>query len=97
MIEKYGISFDEIKHIESWKGFDDKFTIKVFPHFRSVPDYYYAGSSLPHVQDIKVPTMVIHSRDDPIIPIECLPVDECVANNNIILGIVNRGGHVCYF
>jgi predicted alpha/beta-fold hydrolase len=93
----YGLNFDEIKHIESWKAFDDKFTIKVFTQFKSVADYYYEGSSFSVVKDIKVPTMVIHSKDDPIIPFECLPIDECTANSNIIVGVVNSGGHVCYF
>lgn len=36
MVQKYGISFDEIKHIESWKEFDDKFTLKVHPNFKTV-------------------------------------------------------------
>lgn len=40
---------------------------------------------------------MIHSRDDPIIPIDCVPISECVANENMIVGIVNKGGHVCYF
>ena len=41
--------------------------------------------------------MVIHSKDDPIVPVECLPIDECTANKNIIVGIVRNGGHCCYF
>ena len=49
------------------------------------------------VENIAKPTLVIHSKDDPIIPIDVLPVSECLANPNIIVGIVERGGHVCYF
>ena len=49
------------------------------------------------MQDVKKPTLVIHSKDDPIIPIDCLPLNECIANEKIIVGIVKKGGHVCYF
>lgn len=97
MVKKYGINFEEIKHIETWKEFDDKFTLRVHPNFKTVAEYYYASSCLNKVKDIKVPTMVIHSKDDPIIPIDCLPIDECIANDKIIVGIVRKGGHVCYF
>ncbi len=40
---------------------------------------------------------MVHSRDDPIIPVDCLPITECLANPKIIVGIVEKGGHVCYF
>jgi predicted alpha/beta-fold hydrolase len=40
---------------------------------------------------------VLHSQDDPIVPVDCVPVDECVANPNIITALTRRGGHVCYF
>lgn len=49
------------------------------------------------VKHITKPTLVIHSKDDPIIPFECLPTSECMANKNFIVGIVHKGGHVCYF
>jgi predicted alpha/beta-fold hydrolase len=39
----------------------------------------------------------MHSKDDPIVPIDCLPATECIANKNIIVGVVDKGGHVCYF
>lgn len=44
-----------------------------------------------------MPTLVLHSSDDPIVPVDCVPVDECLANPNIITALTKRGGHVCYF
>jgi predicted alpha/beta-fold hydrolase len=41
--------------------------------------------------------MVIHSKDDSILPKELFPFKNLTDNENIIVGIVNRGGHVCYF
>ena len=40
---------------------------------------------------------MLHSSDDPIIPFDCVPVDECEANPNVITAITKKGGHVCYF
>ena len=44
-----------------------------------------------------MPTLVLHSADDPIVPIDCVPLDECQANENIVTAITRRGSHVCYF
>ena len=44
-----------------------------------------------------MPTLVLHSKDDPIVSVDCVPIDECLANPNIIIALTRRGGHVCYF
>eukprot|EP00347_Sterkiella_histriomuscorum_P023338 403335026 len=95
--EKFNLDFDKLKKVESWRDFDRELTMKIHLKFKSVAEYYYAASCLYNVKDIKKHTLVIHSKDDPIIPIECCPVDECLANDKIIVGIVRKGGHVCYF
>lgn len=97
MQEKYNLDFEKLGKVETWRDFDNLLTLKIHPQFKSVAEYYYASSCFNVVKDIKKPTLVIHSKDDPIIPIECLPVDECLANENMIVGIVHTGGHVCYF
>ena len=56
-----------------------------------------AASSLTKIKDIDVPTLVVHSKDDPIVPFECLPTTECLTNPKIIVAAVEKGGHVCYF
>lgn len=97
MEERYGFKFDDLKHTESWGEFDTKYTVKTKPKFRSAAEYYLAASCLYQVKHVKKPTLVIHSKDDPIIPIDCLPANECAMNPNMIVGIVEKGGHVCYF
>ena len=59
--------------------------------------YYNACSCLDFVDKVQVPTLVLHSEDDPIIPLDCLPQDECLANPHIITAVTRRGSHVCYF
>ena len=97
MRQRYNLNFEEIQRAKSWKEWDEAYTMKIFTAYKSLGDYYLAASSLPKVKLITKPTLVIHSRDDPIVPIDCLPVRECTENPNMIVGIVEKGGHVCYF
>ncbi|CDW76738.1 esterase lipase thioesterase family protein [Stylonychia lemnae] len=97
MQQKYNLDYERLKTVDSWRDFDAHFTLKVHPQFKSVAQYYYAASCFNVIQGIKKPTLVIHSKDDPIIPIECLPLEDCIANEKLIMGIVRKGGHVCYF
>lgn len=97
MEKAYGISPEKITSTLTWKDYDKHFTSKVFCNNGETKQYYLDASSYNHIKDITVPTLVIHSKDDPVISIKCLPLDECVDNKNIIVGIVKKGGHVCYF
>lgn len=97
MIKTFGLDMTRISKVETWRDFDEEFTRKVHPKWPSTAQYYYEASCLQKVKDIKVPTLVLHSKDDPIVPIDCLPIDECEANRNIITAVTDRGGHVCYF
>ena len=97
LAERFSLNYEELRRAHSWKQVDEMFTMKVYPQYKTAAEYYYQVSCLPKVKHITKPTLVIHSRDDPIVSVECLPVDECIANKNIIVGISSKGGHVCYF
>src|SRR5690606_37361145 len=49
------------------REFDEQFTV---PHwgFGSVEEYYRTASSARLIRQITVPTLILHSRDDPLIP-----------------------------
>jgi predicted alpha/beta-fold hydrolase len=97
MAAKFKLDFEKLKTYETWREFDDEYTIKANPSFSCVAEYYNQASCLHKVKDIKVPTLVLQSRDDPIVPVDCLPIDECVANENVITALTRFGGHVWYF
>lgn len=40
---------------------------------------------------------MLHSKDDPVVSVKCVPKGKCYANPNIITAITERGAHVCYF
>lgn len=62
--------------------------------FASVADYYARCSGLGFAGSIRVPTLVVHARNDPWIPV--LPFEDPVwrANPRLRLALSNSGGHV---
>ncbi len=97
MAEMYKLNYEELKKVQSWKEFDEKFSVKVHPNFPNIEDYYKVSSCKYNLHLVKKPTLIIHSKDDPIIPLKCLPLEECISNEKFIVGIVKKGGHVGYF
>lgn len=77
MIQHYGLDFEKLSKCETWKVLDEHFTIKVHRQYKSVINYYNAASCLDWVEHVKVPTLVLQSEDDPIVPVDCVPLDEC--------------------
>ena len=97
MVAHWKLDLNKISKLETWRDLDEFFTIKVHPRFKSVIGYYNESSCLDWVEHISVPTLVLHSEDDPIVPVDCVPLDECQHNPNLITALTRRGSHVCYF
>ena len=62
--------------------------------FESAAAYYAESSSCKFLEDIAVPTLLIHAEDDPFLPAHAIPRAE--ASNNPIIQLVMHpvGGHV---
>jgi uncharacterized protein len=82
-----------LRRVRTIREFDERFTA---PHggYRDASDYYARTSSRAVIGEIRVPTLVIHSEDDPLIPAEPFR-DAAVADNpDVLLVLTRRGGHV---
>ena len=82
-----------LRRVRTIREFDERITA---PHggYRDASDYYARTSSRRVIKDIRVPTLIIHSADDPLIPVEPF-FDEAIVNNpDVLLVITRRGGHV---
>jgi len=77
----------------SIREFDDVHTSGVHG-FRDAGDYYEQCSSLQHIPNIKIPTLIIGSIDDPVVDLEGLA--ELKLPSNIDLILTQHGGHVGY-
>lgn len=81
--------------VKTLRDFDEYFT-SVSSGFADADDYYYRCSSARVVEEIRVPTLILHSKDDPFIPFEPLR-DKAFADNPYVLLVpTERGGHVAF-
>ena len=62
--------------------------------FDSAEDYYARSSSLASISDIAVPTLLIHARDDPLVPFRTF--EHPALRNNADVGLLapRWGGHI---
>jgi predicted alpha/beta-fold hydrolase len=84
-----------LNKIRSVEQFDNQF---VAPHFgfRDANDYYAKASSRPLIGSIRVPTLIVHAKDDPFIPFEPLRDPSLASNPYVLLIATERGGHVAF-
>ena len=84
-----------LSNVRSVEQFDNSY---VAPHFgfRDANDYYAKASSRPLIGRIRIPTLIIHAKDDPFIPYEPLRDPSIAANPYVLLLATERGGHVAF-
>ncbi|MFG0334387.1 MAG: YheT family hydrolase [Maioricimonas sp. JB049] len=73
--------------------FDDLYTAPV-TGFRDAFHYYDECSASPYVRQIEIPTLMIASRDDPLVPIGVYEDVDVSPAVNLVLS--DRGGHLGY-
>lgn len=75
------------------REFDDAVTAPLHG-FRDASDYYERSSSARLLPRIEVPTLLVHSRDDPFLPEDSIPLAAMRGNPRIHPCVTPRGGHV---
>ena len=73
--------------------FDDASTAPLHG-FRDAEEYYRLSSSAQYIEKIRVPTMLIHSKDDPFLPSSAIPTEAASENGCIECRFTESGGHV---
>jgi len=88
------INFKEenIENIKTFWEFDEIYTAKL-NGFKSAKEYYQKCSAKQFLKDIKVPTLIIHSKDDPFMNEKVIPKENEISKF-ITLEIHDNGGHV---
>ncbi len=68
------------------------------PHggFTGAGDYYARSSALSFVPRIRVPTLIVHAQDDPLVPFEPLLRPEISENTRVVTVTPPHGGHVAF-
>jgi len=71
--------------------FDDEFTAPIWG-YSGAREYYEKCSSIRIVKDITVPTIVLTSKDDPVIPVDM--IRECERSSHVEVIETRAGGHL---
>ncbi|ODV89642.1 hypothetical protein CANCADRAFT_32838 [Tortispora caseinolytica NRRL Y-17796] len=91
-----GSDIERAIHAKYLTDFDDAFTA---PRggFHCASEYYREASSIRKIFGIKVPTVIIHSTDDPIATRHSIPFSEVKHNPYLFLVTTDLGGHIGWF
>ena len=84
---------DGLDRVRGLREFDDRFTARYFG-FRDAADYYYTQSSCRFLEQIRVPTLLVQAKDDPVIPFRIFERPDVLRNPCIKLLAVEHGGHL---
>jgi predicted alpha/beta-fold hydrolase len=84
-----------LSRIQTIRDFDEELT-SVANGFANADDYYFRCSSLRVVDKIRVPTLLIHSKDDPFIPFAPMLQSVFADNPFLLLIAPDHGGHVAF-
>jgi uncharacterized protein len=81
---------DNVKTI--WE-FDDRFTAPLFG-FGTAANYYATQSAVRYLDAIRIPTLVVCSKDDPLVPFEIYDHPAFRSNPALTLVATEHGGHL---
>jgi uncharacterized protein len=73
--------------------FDDRFTAPLFG-FGTAANYYATQSAVRYLDAIRIPTLVISSKDDPLVPFEIYDHPAFRSNPTLTLLATEHGGHL---
>ncbi len=97
LLEKFSqvrapIDLTLLAEAQTIREFDVHYTVPMHG-FASVDEYYTVTSCGRYLRAIKVPTLILHAKDDPFMTEDMIPSAEEVSPC-VQLEITNRGGHV---
>jgi predicted alpha/beta-fold hydrolase len=88
-----GYDVHTLKKCRSVQQLDLLVTRKIF-NISDVDEYYRIHSCVNYIGGIPVPFIIINSYDDPVVPSFSIDKAECVKNENVLLVVTHRGGHL---
>lgn len=87
-----GLPLDELQGLRSFYEFDDRITGPLHG-FSDAQDYYTRCSAYRYMHNIRVPTLVLHAKDDPFMSPDIVPTAEQISPA-VTIELSEKGGHV---
>jgi len=84
---------ERVNRARTLRQFDAAFTAPL-SGFASVDEYYSTQGSEAVLEDISIPTCIVHSLDDPVLTSRALHTGGAVNNPEITVCLTRKGGHV---
>ena len=88
------MDLEGMEEIKTFRDFDKKYTLKMFPGFKDTDDFYNKISSDQYLPSIKVPLLIVNAVNDPMLKGRCYPIDIAKGSQLIHLEMPKLGGHV---
>ncbi len=88
-------SMNGLPKIRTLREFDDVITAPL-SGYRDAVDYYFRASALRVMGQIRVPTLILASQDDPFVPLQSFSDPAITTNPKISLITPQHGGHCAF-
>lgn len=89
------VDLERLERVSSIKEFDEVVTVPL-TGFDGVFDYYEQASCRPWLERIRIPTFIVHSKDDPLLPSAPLRGRDVRENPFLLAHLTTEGGHVAF-
>ncbi len=83
----------DIDKITTFDEYDRRFTAPL-QGYHTPAEFYKDASSLHHLSNILVPTLLLIAHNDPFMPPACYPYEQAQASESLFLETPQHGGHV---
>ena len=87
------IDIEPALHARTLREFDEAITAPLHG-FADAADYYARSDARPFLPRIRVPALLIQSRDDPIASPDAIPDEQVATNPHLVASFAHGGGHV---
>jgi len=87
------INIEGVDKIKTFAEFDERFTAPLHG-FKDAEDFYSSSTSDQFYHNIKIPTLIVNAKNDPMLGNKCYPFDVAAAHPFLHLEIPKHGGHV---
>jgi hypothetical protein len=89
---KLPIAVPELSRLKTFRDFDEHITAPLHG-FRGAWHYYDVSSSRQFLKNIRVPTLIVHAKDDPFMTADTAPT-KAELSPHVNLELSETGGHV---